>query len=377
MLAKLQGMKTGLDEVLASLDPETMSPRDAVAVLEVATEINRESAAVMTLVAERAAQAGAWAREGHRSPEDWLATKTGTSFGEAAATLEASAKLPELPRVQAALRQGELSGPRLREIAPAATSENEQRLLGAAKRESFTQLRKTCAGEKASARSAEEERAHHDRIHRERSHRSWTDAEGAYRYEGKTTAMIGARLEAAIEAEADRVFKQAYAEDRREPAAAYRADAVANLLTGGGASVDTTVLIRVGADHLAGGEGTCETATGPVPVDDAIGAILAGAFVKVLETDGVDVHRVAHPGRHRPAVLDTAVFERDDYRCVRPGCGATQRLQVHHYKIDYGKKGPTAYWNLATLCRHDHDLVTHGGHRLEGGPGKWSWIPPP
>jgi hypothetical protein len=89
------------------------------------------------------------------------------------------------------------------------------------------------------------------------------------------------------------------------------------------------------------------------------------------------VTRVAHPGRHRPAVLDTAVFERDRSMCVRPGCGATQRLQVHHSKIDYAKRGPTAYWNLATLCRHDHDLVTHGGHQLEGGPGKWSWVPPP
>ena len=76
-------------------------------------------------------------------------------------------------------------------------------------------------------------------------------------------------------------------------------------------------------------------------------------------------------------MLDAAVFERDDYRCVRPGCGATQHLEVHHWRVDYSKRGPTAYWNLATLCSHDHDLVTHGGHRLEGGPGNWSWIPPP
>jgi hypothetical protein len=51
---------------------------------------------------------------------------------------------------------------------------------------------------------------------------------------------------------------------------------------------------------------------------------------------------------------------------------------VHHWVIDYAKPGgATAYWNLATVCRHDHQLVTHGGHKLEGGPGRWSWIPPP
>ena len=114
-----------------------------------------------------------------------------------------------------------------------------------------------------------------------------------------------------------------------------------------------------------------------MPVDVAIGAILAGAFVKVLSTDGVDVFSVAHPGRRRPAVLETAIFERDGYRCQRPGCGATQRLEVHHYRIDYAKGGATAYWNVVTLCGFDHDLITHGGHRIEGGPGKWTWIPPP
>ena len=76
-------------------------------------------------------------------------------------------------------------------------------------------------------------------------------------------------------------------------------------------------------------------------------------------------------------MLDTAIFERDDYHCQRPGCGATQRLQVHHYRIDYCEKGPTAYWNLVTLCRFDHDLITYGGHRIAGRPGEWQWIPPP
>src|SRR5207302_10248926 len=145
---------------------------------------------------------------------------------------------------------------------------------------------------------------------------------------------------------------------------------------GGGASVDTTVVIRVDESRLAGEDGTCETSTGTVPVEEAIGAILAGAFVKVLATDGVGVQRVCHPGRHRPAVLDTAIFEREHYRCQRPGCGAAERLEVHHYRVDFGKNGPTAYWNLVTLCRFDHDLITTGGHRIDGEPGRWKWTPP-
>jgi hypothetical protein len=48
-----------------------------VAVLEAAVAIEHRAAAVRVLVAERAAESGRWAREGHRRPEDWLATKAG------------------------------------------------------------------------------------------------------------------------------------------------------------------------------------------------------------------------------------------------------------------------------------------------------------
>ncbi|MBV9936760.1 MAG: DUF222 domain-containing protein [Actinobacteria bacterium] len=370
-------MTKQLDQLLATVDPATLHALDAVAVLEAAAEVERKAGALKTLVADRAADAGSWAREGYRSPEAWLAQKNGCSFGEAAGTLEASAKLAELPETSAAVRNGEVSAAQLRQLAPAATPENEKRLLSSAQRDSFKDLQRSCAQEKARTRSAEQERARQARIHMERFHRSWTNDEGAYCYEGKTTAAVGARIEAALSAEADNVFKAAYAEGRRESGAAYRADALENLICGGGAKVDTQVVIRVDAERLAGGEGVCETPTGPVSVDEAIGAILADAFVTVVVRDGVDISTVARPGRHRPALLESAVFERDDYRCVRPGCGATQHLEVHHWRVDYGKRGPTAYWNLATLCSHDHDLVTHGGHKLDGGPGRWSWVPPP
>jgi hypothetical protein len=160
--------------------------------------------------------------------------------------------------------------------------------------------------------------------------------------------------------------------------AAYRADAVLNLICGGGAKVDTHVVIRVDEARLRGEEGMCEaTGTGPVPVSEAIGAILAGAFVKIVAHDGIDVTTVVHHGRHIPEVLRTAIHERDAYTCVRPDCGATSHLEIHHWRVPHAKGGPIAMWNAASCCSHDHDLLTHGGHRLEGGPGNWTWIPPP
>jgi hypothetical protein len=215
------------------------------------------------------------------------------------------------------------------------------------------------------------------RIHAERSFRSWTDHEGAYCFMGRTTADVGARIDALVDAEAEMVFKAARAADRREPLCAYKLDALVNLLSGGGGEVRTDVVIRCDVSRLRGEDGHCGTDAGDVPVDVAIGAILGDAFVKLLATDGVDVQSVHHVGRSVPAEVKTAVFERDGGRCVRPGCDSSHRLELHHYKVDFAKGGATSYWNLATLCRFDHLLVTNGGYRLDGAPGWWQWIEPP
>ncbi|MBA2608098.1 MAG: HNH endonuclease [Actinobacteria bacterium] len=369
-------MRASLDELLRALEPSRLPTRDAAAVLKAASAIERRAAIIKTLVAARAAESDEWANAGHRSPESWLGAVTGSGFGEAAATLTASNRLDDLPGVGEAARNGELSGPQLRELGAAATEDNEEELLDAAKKGSVDQLRKKCARAKAAKRTDDNERRRRDRIHNERYFRSWTDSDGAYRFEGKATAAAGARIEAALGVVADRVFKAAWKEGRRERLGAYQLDALVELLTTGGARSVTQVVIRVDVSRLAGGEGSCETSAGSVPVNDAIGAILAGAFTKIVLRDGVDVTKVSHHRRHLPAEVRTAVIERDGYGCVRPGCGATQRLQTHHYKIDFGDNGPTAYWNLATLCRHDHDLITNHGHLLAGGPGNWRWIAP-
>src|SRR3954447_5735769 len=144
-------MSKGLDAILSSLDPALLHPTDALRVLDAATAVEQRAGAIKTMVAARAADAGQWASEGFRSPEEWLAHKTGTSYGAAAGTLNASEKLDKLPELEDAVRKGALSGPRLNELAAAATPDNEKKLLADTKDQSFKQLRKTCAGEKAKA----------------------------------------------------------------------------------------------------------------------------------------------------------------------------------------------------------------------------------
>src|SRR2546421_11936087 len=102
-------MVTSLEAMLSSVDPALLRPADAGRVLHAGTEVEQRAAALKTLVAGRAAEAGEWARAGYRSPEEWLAKHTGTSYGQAAGTLNASEKLTELPTLADAVRKGELS----------------------------------------------------------------------------------------------------------------------------------------------------------------------------------------------------------------------------------------------------------------------------
>jgi hypothetical protein len=37
----------------------------------------------------------------------------------------------------------------------------------------------------------------------------------------------------------------------------------------------------------------------------------------------------------------------------------------------------THTWPGNLVTAFDHDLITYGGHRLDGGPGDWKWIEPP
>lgn len=380
MLGSLRRMSGELDAVVRDLVVAELSAVQAAEWLRAAAAVERRAAVIKTLVAQRAVDGGIWASGGYRSPESWLGDQTGAGFGDARATLRASQKLEELPGFEAAARNGELSEQAMKELGDAATRENEQDLLGTARRGNHDQLRKKCRQEKAKSRSNDDERARADKAHRERFFRSWTDHEGAWRFEGKAPAMIGAQFEAALARAADTVFKHAWKQGRRESAAAYTLDALVALVTNGGATAARpaardTVVVRVDASRLAGGEGMCEAATGAVPVDDAIGQMLAGAFVKIVVTEGVDVTKVKHLGtRSVPAILRTAVMERDNHACVH--CGSKHRLELHHYNVDFARGGATSYGNLCTLCWHCHALVTDRGFAIRGSPGAWEWSAP-
>jgi len=167
-----------------------------------------------------------WRDSGHRSAAHWVAEETGETVGAASRALETARALEHLPDTDAAFRAGELSGTQAAEIAGAAGADPdaERELLETAAETSVKGLRDRCRQVRAGAEA--DDRAWARRLHVERKAHEWTDPDGAYRIEARLAPDAGARFSSAWKAHVDRIFCEARRAGRREPRAAYAADAL-------------------------------------------------------------------------------------------------------------------------------------------------------
>jgi hypothetical protein len=179
-----------------------------------------------------------------------------------------------------------------------------------------------------------------------------------------------------LEAEADRLRaeakKQIAGAEVPEPRGRYVADAFVKMLETGsatGKAVRADVVfvqdVTSGASHLVGG--------GPVPKSAVGDAVAAGAFVKAVLHDGVDITTVAHYGKSMPAHLRTALelgrpptFD----GVVCEVCGSPFGLEWDH--VDPRANGGA--WSATNIrpkcwpCHHDKTEADRRAGLL--GPGK-------
>ena len=381
-----------LDEVLAtaravvaSLDVETLTPAQAAGLFEDSAELEKVAAAIKLVVAPKIAQSDAWAKAGHRSPEEWMARKSGTSVGKAKNTVETAKRLSDLPATQAAVKSGSLSLDQAAAVSEAAAADpaSESDLLEAAQTESLKELQRRSRRTVLDSQGSVEERYARQRTLR--SFRTWTDDEGMTAGQFRLTPEVGAAVVNKIRAEADRHFRRANKEGRREQAENYAADALAALITGEGligrksGSKGAEVVVIVSRDSLLGGEVDTEAGEmcevpgfGAIPVSRAR-EMLADCFLKGVIYDGKQITHVRHFGRHRPAEVDTAllvrsVLDRGQVICIVEGCDHTAHIQWDHAE-PFGRGGPTAESNLNPMCGF-HNRAKEAG-RVVHRDGKW------
>jgi Domain of unknown function (DUF222) len=362
-------------------DENALSPTEAVRTYEELGAIVRAGQAMLAKTAKRVNETGTHLLRGERSAAGMIARSLGMRTSDVHRMIETATKLDALPTVDKAVREGKLSERAAEMIAGAATVNPDaaERLVEKAE-EGLVPLKDACLAARAEVedppKRAERQRA-------TRSHRSFTDDDGMAAWFTRFTPEVGGQLNAAVQAEAERIFRERRKSGEQEPLEAYAADAIANLVLGtartGGAQFTVHVLIDHGT--LTGAcstvNPTCEIpGVGPVDVE-WVRSLLGDAFLTAVIKKGKDITTVAHLGRHVKAEIRTALLVRGR-ECTAEGCHRRGYLERDH-RDDYAKGGPTAFWNLDWYCSYHHGLKTDGWTVGPPDPktGKRKLRPPP
>ncbi len=232
--ARLDTARSGLASVVADLDPARLTGADAAELYESLVAIERLTNAGKTLLAPRIEASGVWRDGGHRSAAVMLASLEGVATGQAQSTLSNGQRLGQLPGTEAALRTGVLSGPKVTELTGAGilAPEREAELLAGAEEAPLQAVRERCRRSRATS-GTEDPRARVVRIRAARYFSSWTDAEGAFCYQGRDTLDRGAQILSHLGQVATRLrrARRAAGDEQDTPERAVRADAFYALLT--------------------------------------------------------------------------------------------------------------------------------------------------
>ena len=174
-LAELTAATATVRRLAADVEPSCYTGPDAVRVLGVLTEAERVIAALRTLFARRVEESNVWRHEGDRSAAHFLAHRTGTTVGQAIATLEVAHRLEALPATDEAFRNGELSEVQAAAVSEAAEADPaaEQALLAKAAQGTVKALRDECRRIKAAA--CPDELARYKTIRQDRHLMIWAD----------------------------------------------------------------------------------------------------------------------------------------------------------------------------------------------------------
>jgi len=339
-----------------------------------------------------------WANHGCLSCAHWLHWKTGIDLGAAREKVRVAKALRGLPRISEAMRRGQISYAKVRALTRVATADNEASLLDLALAGNCTHVERVVrAWRRVDRAQAVQETAAR---HLQRQLSTWVDDDGMVVIRGRLTAEVGAVVQRALEAAADRLFREtahaptgdAMAEDltpaqRRADALGLLAEsALAANLDGGTAGDRYQVVLHVSPPESwdrATESGVEQAAPVSAAASDAFDGALEvdhGAVYVSMETsqrlacdaslvhvrhdaDGV-ILDVGRKTRTIQPSIRRALAARDT-SCRFPGC-TSRRCDAHHLE-HWADGGATRLDNLVLLCRRHHRAVHEGGFGVMRG----------
>jgi hypothetical protein len=303
--------------LVKAVHDEPLDIGDLVAVLAGIGRCKRLAHAVTLAATRRAELLKAHVGSGAKDTATFCAGASGGDVTDARRDARVAEQLASLPLVDAAVRDGALNERATADICGIASKNPhaQQRLLDAAARG-----RGHLDNELRLVRSEDEtDTERSDRQRQARTFTMHTDSDGMLAGRFRLQPEHGAVLKALIDQRASQLWRSTGHDDSVQQR---NADALVELFTGKlSGKAKTTVNIVVDLSALQRGDvhdgERCDIpGVGPIPLQAAIEALGSHAFVALVIKDGVDIHTVAHMGRHIPATLLTALSSPDDTNAV-------------------------------------------------------------
>jgi len=304
---------------------------------------------------------GEWADDGAPSCAHWVAIAIDVEVCTAREWVRIGRALVELPGIAEAFEEGRLSYSKVRSLTRIATPDNEVELCTLADRVPASRLTHALASWLTRNESPVETEVRH---HAARNFGWRLDVDGmivgSFRLSPAAAAQITAPVEARVSQTRPDVLSSNASADasfdgrvRRWPSfAQQRADALVDLVSGGGAAITTEIVFHVRGDGSTLDDGT------PI-ADSVIERIAPRAFVRALIHDA-ERRPINASGRQRhPTTRQRRVVKERDQVCA--DCGATDFLQYDH-DPDYEVSHRTVVDELRLRCPTCH----RARHRGEG-----------
>jgi hypothetical protein len=302
----------------------------------------------MVVLAAEIDETGAWISYAPTCAH-WIADALDMELCTAREWIRVGRKLRELPYIDAAFDAG-MSYSKIRALTRVATRENERELVEIAHGTPAGRLGPALAKWLVDREDPAETCA---RQRRARSVSWRIDPDGMVHGAFRLPATAGKQLTAAIDAVVRRGHLRGSLADASADAsrmwptmAQQRADALVELLTGGGARVLTEVLI-----HLRGDGATYDDGT-PIPWSE-LEQLVPEAFVRALIHDAESRPIDASSRRRHPSARQRRVVIERDGGCV--DCGSIEFVEIDH-DPPYAESGRTIVRELYARCSLCHRM---------------------
>ena len=292
---------------------------------------------------------GEWAADGSASCAHWVAGALDIELSTAREWLRIGRALVELDVIAGAFEQGRLSYTKVRALTRVATVESQAELCGLAESVPAACLGRAVAAWLGRHKTPAETEARHQAA---RSFTSRLDVDGmavgSYRLPPAEAAKITTPVDALVvqrRPAPTRLDASAAASAKRSETlwpsvAQQRADALIEVMSGGGGAISTEIVMHVRADGCSLDDGT------PIAAS-VIERIAPEAFLRALIHDA-DARPINASGKQRhPTDRQRRVVKARDCCCV--DCSTTEFLQYDH-EPDYDRSRHTIVDELRLRC---------------------------